>query len=161
MPAVILHPPDPGRRSLSSLSENPLPQLLHTPSGLAIIELQGTINMPSYEADDDDLQSSTQSSDTPIGRLVFPEYSPSDPEGSTAWMKCIHLYVGQHQRLTGEAKKLPKPIALVRRAERVGHSVPDVSGVGSTPQQDGEELEIIEIVRWKILFSQRPEPVGS
>ena len=59
----------------------------------------------------------------------------------------MHLYVGKHQRLTGEVKKLAKPLAVVGKREGLVEVV--------------EELEIREVVRWKVLFSTRPEPVGG
>lgn len=62
-------------------------------------------------------------------------------------MKRVYLYVGKHQRLTGEVKKLPKAMGIMRKREGVGNGI--------------EELEIMEIVRHKIVFSQRPEPVGN
>lgn len=64
-------------------------------------------------------------------------------------MKRVHLYVGQHQRLTGEVKKLPNPVAVIRKRDN-GEAI-----------ADGEELEIAEIVYFKIIFSSRPEPVGT
>lgn len=68
-------------------------------------------------------------------------------------MKRVHLYVGRHQRLTGEVKKLPSPLALIRRK----NLTEDVSD----PASATEELEIAEIVYYKLLFSSRPEPVGD
>lgn len=56
------------------------------------------------------------------------------------------MYVGQHQRLTGEVKKLPRALGVVRRREGAGGE---------------DELEIVEVVRYKIVFSSRPEPVGT
>ena len=145
MPSIPLHikPQDP----IQPLS-NPLPELLHTLSGLAIIEIQGTINLPSI----DPSNASPDTSITPVGRIEFPDYSPDDTTGSTAWMKRVHLYVGLHQRLTGEVKKLPNPIAVIRKRETQRES---------SDTDEGEELEIAEIVYWKLLFSNRPEPVGS
>lgn len=64
-------------------------------------------------------------------------------------MKTVHLYVGKHQRLTGEVKKLANPVAVIKKRE-----------AGET-KSEGEELDIVEIVYWKILFSTRPEPVGE
>ena len=64
-------------------------------------------------------------------------------------MKRVHLYVGQHQRLTGEVKKLPNPVAVLRKR--------DSREVNS----EGSELEIAEIVYFKLIFSSRPEPVGT
>ena len=128
--------------------ENPLPQLLQTPPGLAILEIQGTINLPPPTPSE-----STSS----VGQLVFPHYDPNDVTGSKAWMKTVHLYVGRNQRLTGEVKKLPKAIAVLRKRE----------GGGMEGSSDGaelertEELEMVEIVEWKVLFPSRPEPVGD
>jgi len=131
----------PLRTSLPSTpaSPNPLPQLLQTPAGLALLELQGTINVPHSDA---------SSPSIPIGRLDFPSYNPDalDPS-STAWMKQVYLYVGQHQRLTGEVKKLPKPLAVVRRRGEGGED------------EVAEELEVADIVKYKLVFSNRPEPV--
>lgn len=68
-------------------------------------------------------------------------------------MKKVYLYVGKHQRLTGEVKKLPKAIAVIRRRDG-----------GAQSEADGDEnaeLEIVDLVKFKILFSSRPEPVGA
>lgn len=127
-----------------NLGRNPLPQLLQTPSGLALLELQGTINLPDH--DDVDSINTAGGGETPIGRLVFPDYVPGEEGGQL--MK-VYLYVGKHQRLTGEIKKLPRAIAVIRKRTGVE------SGEGK------EELEIVEIVKFKILFSTRPEPVGT
>ncbi|KAI9869888.1 MAG: hypothetical protein M1830_004964 [Pleopsidium flavum] len=158
MPSVPLHPPAPQRADAFPGSTNPLPQLLRTPSGLAILELQGTINMPTI--DPSELPVNTQNDatqQTAIGSLVFPDYDTLDPSGNNAWTKRVYLYVGQHQRLTGEVKKLPKPMAVIRRRDPVAGTI----GNGEVKGVIDEELEIVEIVRWKILFSSRPEPVGG
>lgn len=65
------------------------------------------------------------------------------------------MFVGQHQRLTGEVKKLPRALGVVRRREAAGGE-----GAGG-PEDETEELEIVEIVKYKIVFSSRPEPVGN
>ena len=137
MPAIRLHTSQ--AQATATSTANPLPQLLQTPGGLAILEIQGTINLPA----------SRSTPTTPVGRLVFPDYTPGDSPQNAVWMKKVHLYVGQHQRLTGEVKKLPNPIAVIRKRD---------SGEATT---EGEELEIAEIIYFKIIFSNRPEPVGS
>jgi chromosome transmission fidelity protein 8 len=156
MPSIPLHPRSSGvaqstpANAPSHPVHNPLPQLLQTPSGLALLELQGTINVPSSEAqqdgpsEDNDLAEST-SYETPVGKLMFPDYSIHNPD-DTKWMKRVYLYVGRYQRMTGEVKKLPRPIAVLqKRAETVGT----------------EELEVVEIVRYKVFFKNRPEPVND
>ena len=189
MPTITIHPPNPTKPISDPNSSNPLPKLLQTPSGLAILEIQGTINLPDLPEPQSQLQSQSQSqpqsespnqaqnqdqlptanqdgaedeveTETPIGRLEFPLYNPvSDAEKDTAWMKRVYLYIGKHQRMTGEVKKLAKPLAVLRRREvprqQKGGGVEDGEGDGS----EGD-LEIAEIVRFKVLFASRPEPVG-
>ena len=135
MPTVPLHL---GPKEPISQSPNPLPQLLQTPAGLAILEIQGTINLP---------QASSSEPTTKVGRLVFPDYSSENPTQSVVWMKRVYLYVGQHQRLTGEVKNLPKPLAVIRKR--------------ATSDSANEELQKMDIVYWKVIFSSRPEPVGT
>jgi len=146
---VSLYPPT---ERLESTSINPLPQLLQTPSGLALLELQGTINLPSCEGITEDSTNDSEGIyETLVGRLVFPEYEPGTV-GEGLWQKRVYLYAGKHQRLTGEVKKLPKAMAVIRRRTVAIEAIKD---------DEQEELEIVEIVKWKIIFSQRPEPVGT
>ena len=49
--------------------------------------------------------------------------------------------------MTGEIKKLAKPLAVLRKAEGEG-------------KEDGQ-VEVVEIVRYKLLFGSRPEPVSE
>ena len=152
-PTVKLYPqpsnPDPA-------VDNPLPQLIQTPSGLAILELQGTVNLPQTDpeaAEGEDTQ------EVSIGKISFPDYHPDiqDP-ASTSWMKRVHLYVGHHQRLTGEVKKLPKALAVVRRRSPDGAGGEDVD---MSSEDSKDELEVVEIVKYKLVFSHRPEPVST
>ena len=146
MPEVKIHPPD--RTILRDGASNTLPQLIQTPSGLAILEIQGTIHTPpakSSDEMDDDPQIDEAVS---IGRLDFPLHTVDNPPADMDWMKRVHLYIGKHQRLTGEVKKLPKALAILRR-------------MPSEQEGSQEDLEIVEIVKYKLVFSQRPEPVGE
>ncbi|KAJ8126595.1 hypothetical protein O1611_g7043 [Lasiodiplodia mahajangana] len=136
-------------------SPNPLPELIQTPSGLAILELQGTINLPQVDEDGGEIGNR----ELQIGRISFPDIHPETQDASsTAWMKRVHLYVGQHQRLTGEMKKLPRAIAVIRKRPR---SEPDVEMANSSSESAQEDLELVEIVKYKLMFSHRPEPVGG
>ncbi|KAF2154138.1 putative sister chromatid cohesion protein Ctf8 [Myriangium duriaei CBS 260.36] len=146
MPSIPLHPPPPKNRTSAP---NPLPGLLQTPSGLAILELQGTIHFPSTSdhSDGDPPAKRTKVSTTEVGKLVFPLYNSSAPADDKAWMKRVYLYVGRNQRMTGEVKALGKPLAVIRRRKE--------------SEAEGEALEIVEVVRWKVVFASRPEPVGT
>ncbi|OTA94063.1 hypothetical protein M434DRAFT_72138 [Hypoxylon sp. CO27-5] len=149
--SVQLHP---RRTGTETASRSSLPQLIQTPSGLALLELQGIINLPETHENGED-----NSQEMSIGRLVFPDYHPDtqDPS-STSWMKRVHLYVGEHQRLTGEVKKLPKAMAIIKKRAKSGEDVDMSDGNSSSTT---EELEVVEIVKYKLVFSQRPEPVGT
>jgi chromosome transmission fidelity protein 8 len=139
MPTVPLYLPNKDRGA--SVAAQALPQLLQTPSGLAIVEIQGTVNAPTNDS-------------APIGKLMFPHYDSQNPTEDTSWQKRVYLYVGKHQRLTGEVKKLAKPLAVVRRQEFQ-------TAIQGTSNNTDDALEIAEIVYYKILFSSRPEPVGG
>ncbi|KAF2658454.1 hypothetical protein K491DRAFT_593132 [Lophiostoma macrostomum CBS 122681] len=163
MPTIPLHPPNSHSTTNPTANLNPLPPLLHTPTGLALLELQGTIHFPT-PADP------STSPFTRIGTLVFPLYNPEiNGAEDTKWMKRVYLYVGENQRLAGEVKKLGKGFAVVRRRERVGDGE-EMEGV-EREDADGdmvdrgqgtqEELEIVELVKYKIVFSTRPEPVSK
>jgi chromosome transmission fidelity protein 8 len=133
---IPVHLPDPER----ACSTNPLPQLLQTPSGLAFLELQGTFNLPQKHG--------AAPEPIPIGTIHFPNLDPDNTDpANTAWMKGIYMYVDRGTRLPGEVKKLAKAVAVVRKRAQ--------------PEGEGEALEIVEIVKYKLLFSERPEPIGS
>ncbi|KAI1095401.1 hypothetical protein F5B19DRAFT_441400 [Rostrohypoxylon terebratum] len=150
-PSIQLHP---RKLENENSSPNPLPQLMQTPTGLAILELQGTINLPENHENGEE-----NSQGIAVGRLIFPDYHPEtqDPS-STYWMKRVHLYVGEHQRLTGEVKKLPKALAIIKKRTSSGG---DVNMNDGNSESTAEDLEIVEIVKHKIVFSHRPEPVGT
>jgi chromosome transmission fidelity protein 8 len=150
MPSVPVHLPS----AAPSRPENPLPQLLHTPSGLALVEIQGTIHFPTPT------ESSVPS--TQVGKLVFPFYNPdiNDPS-DTKWMKRVYMYIGKGQRMTGECKKLPKPYGVMRKRETTHGEDVDMGVVDQEDSTKEEELEIVEVVRYKIVFSARPEPISG
>lgn len=150
MPTITIHPIARHEKEVTErASQNPLPQLLQTPSGLAIAEVQGTFNLPQQQLTEDETSESVSTNDTTIGQLVFPAYNSNDAQ-DTAWMKQVYLYVGKHQRMTGEVKKLAKPLAVLRK--RRGADGENDAGTG--------DLEVAEIVRYKIIFANRPEPVS-
>ena len=132
--------------------QNPLPGLLHTPAGLAMIEIQGSVHTPAMSSD--------TSHSVEVGRLEFPlldASKTSTEEGS--WMKKAHLYIGKHQVLNGEVKKLAKPLAVIVKAtEAVSEST---QADTSSHNSQSDKLDIIAVIKYKIIFSSRPEPVSQ
>lgn len=160
MPSINLRTSSSTLNDASDANINNLPPILHTPSGLAILEIQGTIHAPIPEPSFESMSPATDSTTlTQIGRLEFPLYDPVSDASDLKWMKRVYLYVGKHQRLTGEVKKLPKPLVVVgKRAERErSEHVRD----GHSTSLPAEDLEVLEVIRHKILFGGRPEPVGD
>ena len=165
MPSIPLYLPSSRTSNPAAINAalNPLPPLLHTPGGRAILEIQGTIHAPAVP----DSSVLSECAGVPIGNLVFPLYSEGMKEDDTQWMKRVYLYVGKHQRLTGEVKKLAKPLGVLgRRMREEGEDMEGVEGLGGTENgskesRDEDELEILEVVKYKIVFSTRPEPVGG
>ncbi|PHH83325.1 hypothetical protein CDD82_2077 [Ophiocordyceps australis] len=125
-----------------------LPSLLQTPSGLALVELQGEFNMPK-DANGDVVSAAE------IGTLHFPDYAPDNNSDDSAWMDRVHLYIGKHQRLTGQVKKLPRAIAVVRRRQNGSYE-----SSGGMVEEQGDNIEVVEIVKYKLAFASRPEPVA-
>lgn len=147
MPSIPLHLPS----TTQTLQTNPLPTILRTPSGLSLLEIQGTIHTPPLRPEASKTALSIDNCPiTPVGRLVFPNYSEAISETGVR-TKTVHLYVGLHQRLTGEVKKLANPLAVIRRRAEDA----------KTEEAGGDELEIVDLVYYKMIFSSRPEPVGD
>jgi chromosome transmission fidelity protein 8 len=66
--------------------------------------------------------------------------------------------------MTGEVKKLPDAIAVLRKRERHREDTMWLNELDTYRYGDGavtEELEIVEIVKYKIPFASQPEPVGD
>ncbi|EGS23827.1 uncharacterized protein CTHT_0005320 [Thermochaetoides thermophila DSM 1495] len=152
--SVSLYPPPPPSIRGQDKPFNPLPHLIRTPSGLALLELQGTINLPGEQQPPQQDCQPQEQDHVPIGRIHFPDYNPNNPSEEGLWMKRVWLYVGKHQRLLGEVKKMPRAMAVVRKRKK------EDGNMGQKGEEEAEELEVLEIVKYKLVFSQRPEPVG-
>jgi len=152
--SVSLHPPPPPSIRGQDKPFNPLPRLIQTPSGLALLELQGTINLPEEQQQPQQDGQPQEQHPIPIGRIHFPDYNPNDPSEEGPWMKRVWLYVGKHQRLSGEVKEMPRAMAVVRKQRK------EDGNMAQEGEGGAEELEVVEIVKYRLVFSQRPEPVG-
>ncbi|POS86035.1 hypothetical protein EPUL_000943 [Erysiphe pulchra] len=157
---------------------NSLPLLLRVPSGLAILEMQGTINIPAlnFTAEVENAMNkgcenphpgepkfelkSDSSKGLSIGRLFFPDYDENDVS-KTAWKKKVYLYIGSNQKLTGEVIKLPKAIAVIQKKKNDTKDDSSVVEKDEEIQKTRVQLEILDIIKYKILFANRPEPVGN
>ncbi|KAK9486673.1 Ctf8-domain-containing protein [Lipomyces starkeyi] len=118
-------------RPATKESSSCFPQVLRTPTGLALIEIQGTLHT----------QPSSDSTPSELGKLTF--------DGKTAW-----LWIGDHQRMEGSIVDLNPPFGVLRRVTRKQSEMEEENG-----SPDGTAVEIVEVIRKKILFTSRPEPI--
>jgi chromosome transmission fidelity protein 8 len=124
-----------------------------------VLEIQGTIHGPFRTPELEDQTRSPKTSQ--IGRLEFPLYNPQASNDDGKWMKKVYLYVGKHQRLTGEVKKLGKPLAVIRKVDHSSDRDRDGDSGSNVRERTQDALEIVDVVKFKVLFSGRPEPVGE
>ncbi|KAK9469424.1 chromosome transmission fidelity protein 8 [Lipomyces arxii] len=108
-----------------------LPTLLQTSSGLALVEIQGTLHLSLPE----DGQLSK------IGRLTMDD-------------KVVWLWVGDHQRMEGKIVDLIPPFGVL---QRVQDRADKTHSEHSSPNSGN--VEIVEIIRKKVVFKIRPEPI--
>lgn len=153
MPTAIL---EKQQLEFDADNNNVLPSVLHTPSGLALIEIQGKIhigNRPLIQSaldlqhltdeDTEDQCSIDSGQQKKLGTVEFLDNG-----------KDVCLVIGKHQRLRGKISELKTPLAVLKL--NAGDET------GSAEQQgDGDirTIPILEVIKYKILFNLRPEPV--
>lgn len=132
-----------------------LPPLLKTPSGLALIELQGRINVGSnsliasaldLERDTEDVSSIPEFDSTVKRHLGEVEFVDNNE---------VLLNIGNRQLLRGKIVELKPPVAVL-----------DMQPASMTRTQMSQakvveklDIPVLEIIRHQILFNNRPEPV--
>lgn len=172
MPAAHLRYPHVS--DTASQPPNPLPRLLHTPFGTALVEIQGTVHFPTDSPTSSDSNFSAVISTTEVGRLEFPLYKPPhshlDLHGKEGceegiWMKKVYMYVGKYQRLVGEVKRLPKALVMIAKSADQQADTGIAEGVDveetSREPRPNTMLDVLDVIKYKIIFSGRPEPVGG
>ncbi|GJD05521.1 ctf8 [Colletotrichum higginsianum] len=121
MSSVKIHPPMKGPQPQRARCLRSSQLLL----GSHCLRLQGTINLPHFNPDEDSDKSAPE---VPIGKVVFP-ITTQKPKKKAARRHGYHPTQGR--ATTGKGGEVE------------------------------EELEIAEIVKYKIMFGNRPEPVTT
>lgn len=159
-----------------------LPKILQTPSGLALLEIQGSINignktlssagglgLGNVEGEDedsemkntlDDENEEDQSYDQMhhIGEFDFSDVEAGGSE--------VTLRIGRFQRLRGKLVKLKFPLAVLRvdpnedsAAAATQESLAEKRATIGENRDAIVEIPILDIIYHKIHFSTRPEPI--
>lgn len=123
------------------------PKTLQTPSGIALLEIQGIIHIGDKQLTGEggfSLDSQTEdeklnlSEPELVGEFIF----SNDND--------VVLNVGKYQRLRGSIQKLKKPLALVKIED------PDRK---IENEDENREMKLVEIIYHKLVFSAMPEPI--
>lgn len=157
--------------------ESVLPKVLQTPSGLALLEIQGTIHIgkrqltssgglgletqdDEVKEDDDEDMSDGDDEIEEVGKFDFSDLEKGGSE--------VVLQIGKFQRLRGKLIKLKMPLAVLRidpvtsesDEPPVTQEAKEQSYHSIANDRDAEvEVPILDIVYHKILFATRPEPI--
>ncbi|KAL3229157.1 Chromosome transmission fidelity protein 8 [Nakaseomyces bracarensis] len=103
---------------------------IETPLGRMIVEIQGSLELPSDIDSSSELYKSVDGHDTvQFGNLTLEDNN-----------KAI-LFVGKKQRLLGKVVKLNPPVGLLKFND------------------NGQNVELLDIIEYKVLFSDRPLPI--
>lgn len=125
--------------------------IISTPYGLSILEIQGELNLPKSVPEDDEIASGGDYVSNfatidsiyhavKFGRLDF------DANDHTK----VTLFIGKSQRLLGNLVDLDTPLGVLRitRSYQLAES-----------NRDDNQLKMVDIIRKKIIFKQRPLPI--
>lgn len=136
-----------------------LSSLITTPYGLALLEIQGELNLPHTKPD------------IPLDELL-----PQDQEKMKNFVKVddiydavkfghlqfddkdqlkVTLFIGKSQRLIGNVVKLDVPLGVLK----VPLKQKSVEDSDNVDMDQDHEIQMIDIVRAKMIFKQRPLPI--
>lgn len=130
--------------------------IISTPYGLSILEIQGELNLPQTfpQANENHkpeyLENFARVNDiyeaVRFGKLEF------DPKNHAN----VTLYIGKSQRLLGSMVDLETPLAVLRICTDDTNDVNDSSKDDSSKD---DSIKIVDIIKKKIIFKQRPLPI--
>ena len=134
--------------------------LIFTPYGLMLLEIQGELNLPiefpqgqpKTDEDREYLNNFITINEihhaVKFGNLVFDEKDNSK----------VTLYVGKSQRLLGNVVKLSTPLAVLKIPLKNEDEMM-IDNDDNANQQEEELIKLMDIVKAKVIFKQRPLPI--
>lgn len=116
--------------------------IISTPFGLSIIEIQGVLNLPKSVPEEHEIASgghnvanfATVDSIYHAVKFGKLDFDGNDP-------KKVTLFIGKSQRLLGSMVDLDTPLGVLRVSKGNGN------------------LKMVDVIRKKIVFKQRPLPI--
>lgn len=112
--------------------------IISTPYGLSLLDIQGVLNVPKDKIEGNEyLQVDDIYDAVKFGQLTF------DSKDQTK----VTLIIGNSQRLVGSIVKLDRPLGVLK--------IP----INDNETNESPSIDMIEIIRKKIVFKQRPLPI--
>ncbi|ODV80842.1 uncharacterized protein CANTADRAFT_48270 [Suhomyces tanzawaensis NRRL Y-17324] len=121
--------------------------VISTPFGLSILEIQGELNIPTEPPASDHTDAEYVLNFITVDQVYHAvkcgnlEFDAADPKKAT-------LFIGKSQRLLGSVVNLETPLAVLK-----------VPLGGSSEQEENTQIQMVDIIRNKIIFKQRPLPI--
>ncbi|KAI5961700.1 hypothetical protein KGF57_001634 [Candida theae] len=141
-------------------SSSSVPNLITTPYGLALLEIQGELNLPHTKPDisldqlsplDQEKMKNFVTVDDVYDAVKFGHLQFDSKDESR-----VTLFIGKSQRLIGNVVKLDIPLGVLKVPLRQEIRNEDDDDVDMDAEQ---EIQMIDIVRAKMIFKQRPLPI--
>lgn len=117
--------------------------IITTPFGLTILELQGVLNLPKEAANNDNNAIKVEGTYDAVkfGKLHFDENNKSK----------VTLYIGNSQRLEGSIESLNPPLGVLK--------IPTPANSENADNEQNGPVSMIDIIKHKLVFRHRPLPI--
>lgn len=148
-------------QTVSSSSSKGPSNLITTPYGLALLEIQGELNLPHTKPDiplnqllplDQEKMKNFITVDDIYDAVKFGHLQFDEKDDLR-----VTLFIGKSQRLIGNVAKLDVPLGVLKvplkQEARNGHGDVDMD------EEEEQEIQMVDIVRAKMIFKQRPLPI--
>ncbi|CAI5759764.1 unnamed protein product [Candida verbasci] len=114
--------------------------IITTPYGLTLLEIQGELNLPDkvVENNENFIKVDEIYDAVKFGNLVFDQKETNK----------VILFIGNSQRLLGTIEKLNTPLGVLK-----------IPVKNDDNMEIEEDIKMIDIVKHKLIFKQRPLPI--
>lgn len=140
----------------TSQPESDYDNLISTPYGLSILEIQGELNLPTSIPTESQLnidQNKEYISNFAKVDDIYHAVRFGTLDFDAKDFTKVTLYIGKSQRLLGSIVDLDIPLGVMRIPSKY-----DANG-NSIEECDQEKIKIIDIIKKKIIFKNRPLPI--
>ncbi|KAI3403325.2 hypothetical protein KGF56_003913 [Candida oxycetoniae] len=137
-----------------------LPPVVTTSYGLTLLEIQGELNLPSQKPACASCKELSESEKEKLSQFItiddiYDAVKFGNLQFDSKDESKVTLFIGKSQRLVGSIVKLNIPLGLMK--------IPVMDPNRIITDDDGDDekdkIEMIDIIRAKMIFKQRPLPI--